>query len=268
VKLSQSNTLDALRRVQGFLDAQAAALGPIIPASLRARLDAAVTSLTGFQVEQATADGTAHGEVVNQAALRKAFVVQFMDPIANLAKGALKTSPDFPTLTVASSRLRQGDFLGAAQSLADTAAKYETVLVADGMPTDFLTSLHEAIATMTASKLSQERATSRRGAATQGIKDTDTTAKQILGALNGVVETALAKNTSLLADWKNSKRISPASTPLPPLPTGIPAAGSTTTEPAATPPVVPPAADTAAPSAPTTTAAAVPTEPQAANPAA
>jgi hypothetical protein len=77
-----------------------------------------------------------------------------MEPIAHLAKAALKTSPDYPALTVASSRLRKGTFVGAAQSLAEMAAKYEAVFTADGMPADFLTSRHEAITTMTASQLS------------------------------------------------------------------------------------------------------------------
>jgi hypothetical protein len=51
VKRSHANTLDVLKRVQGFRDAQAMALGPIIPASLRARLDGAATTLAGLQVE-------------------------------------------------------------------------------------------------------------------------------------------------------------------------------------------------------------------------
>jgi hypothetical protein len=50
VQLSHSNSLDGLWRVQGFLDAQATVLGPIIPASLSARLDDAVTSLAALQL--------------------------------------------------------------------------------------------------------------------------------------------------------------------------------------------------------------------------
>jgi hypothetical protein len=49
---SHHKALDAFRRVQGFLDAQATALEPIIPASLPAPLDGAVTQLAGFQVDQ------------------------------------------------------------------------------------------------------------------------------------------------------------------------------------------------------------------------
>jgi hypothetical protein len=272
VKLSQSNTLDALRRVQGFLDAQAAALGPIIPASLRARLDGAVSSLTGFQTEQNTADSTAHGEAVNQTELRKTFVTQFMEPIGHIAKGALKTSTDYAALSVASSRLRKSDFLGAAQAMADAAAKYQATFTTGGMPADFLTQLNAAIATLTASKVAQDRAVSRRAAATTGIAATDQTAKQIIGVLNGVIAPALATNSPLLKDWESTKRISPAATPLPSQPTGIPVAGTSTPTPTPAPvvsdPVVPPAAETAAPPAPTTTAAAVPTDPQATKPAA
>ena len=273
MQLTHSNTLDALRRVQGFLDAQATALGPIIPASLRARLDGAVTALAGFQVEQSSADGSAHGATANQAALRKTFGTQFMQPIARIAKASLKTAPEYPTLAVASSRLRKGDFLGAAQALADAAAKYEKVFTDGGMATDFLTQLRASIAQLAAAKDSQDRSVSRRAAATQGIKDTDKTAHDVLVVLNGVIEPALKNNASLLMDWKSSKRIVPAATALPAQPTGLPATNSSTSTPVVADPVVadpvaPPAAPTAAPSAPTTTAAAVPPDPQATKPAA
>ena len=86
MQVTHSNTLDALRRVQGFLAAQATALGAVIPASLRSRLDGAVTQLAAFQVEQTAAKG----EAANQAALRKGFRSQFMRPIARIAK-ALST---------------------------------------------------------------------------------------------------------------------------------------------------------------------------------
>ncbi len=55
MKLTQLNTLEVGRRVQGFLDAHAAAIGSTILTSLRAKLDLAVQQLAGCQVEQATA---------------------------------------------------------------------------------------------------------------------------------------------------------------------------------------------------------------------
>ena len=222
-----SATLDALRRVQVFLDAQATALGAVVPASLRARLDSAVTQLAGFQQEQTTAMGSATGETANQAVLRKDFRSQFMRPIARIAKGSLKTASDYPTLAIASSTLRNSDFASAAQSLSDTAAKYEKTLTDGGMPLDFLAQMKSALGQLTASKDAQDRSIARRKAATQGITDTDKIGHEVLVVLDSVIAPTLKKNGPLLADWKASKKIAGA-TPLPPQPTGLPVTGDTT----------------------------------------
>ena len=221
------NILDTLRRVQGFLDTQATALGTLVPAALRARLDDTATQLSGFQVEQASATGTARGETANQAQLRKDFFTRFMRPIAKNARASLKNVGEYPTMVVPSSKLRKGEFLGAAQALADSAAKYEKTLVAHGMATDFLTQLRAAIAQLSTSNDARNRNLSRREAATEGIKNTSTTARNVLVNLDAIIGPALKHNTPLLADWKASKRIlSP--TPLPPQPTGLPVTSSGT----------------------------------------
>jgi hypothetical protein len=265
VQISHSSTLDALRRVQGFLDAQVTALGALIPPSLRARLDGAVTALVGFQVEQSAAAGTAKGETANQSALRKDLRTQFMRPIARIAKASLKGNGDLPTLTAPSSRLRNTDFAGAAQALTDAAAKHEKTFTDGGMPVDFLTQLRTAIAQLAASKDAQDRGMSRRSAATQGITDTNKTAHDVLVVLDSVISPALKTNKSLLADWKASKKIVVA-TPLPPQPTGLPATNtvtppSSTQAPTPTAPDVPAVAP-AAP-APSTTPAAQTAKPAA-----
>jgi hypothetical protein len=221
------NTLDMVRRVQGFLDRLAAALGSLIPASLRARLDAAVTQLAAFQVEQAATTGTARGETAAQTALRKDFYTRFMRPIARNAKSSLKNVGEYPTLVVPSSKLRKGEFLGAAQAMADSATKYEKVFLDKGMPTDFLTQMRAAIAQMTASNDARDRNLSRREAATQGIKNTSQVAHEVLVNLDSIIGPALKHDPSMLADWKASKRVT-VPTPLPPQPTGLAPAGTTT----------------------------------------
>lgn len=251
-----ANILDALRRVQGFLDAQATALGSVIPASLRARLDGAVTQLAAFQVEQSAADGTARGEAANQVVLRKSFCAQFFQPIARIAKRSLKTVGEYPTLSVASARLKKSDFAAAAQALADSAAKYEKTFLDGGMQADFLAQMRAAIAQMATSKDAQDRNDSRGIAATQGIKDTDKIAHEVLVVLDSMIVPVLKHNASLLADWKASKRIAGV-TPLPPQPTGLPATST----------VIPPVVTTPAPTAPTATPAVAPAE-QATKPAA
>ena len=220
MQLAHSNTLDALRRVQGFLIAQAAALGMLVSAALRARLDAAITQLAAFEVEQSTTTGIAKGETANQAVIRKDIRKRFMEPIARAAKASLRDVGEYPTMVVPASTLRNGDFLGAVQTLADSATKYEKQLLAHGMPTDFLARLRAAIAQLATSKAAQGQNLAQRQTATKGIKDTNKIGHDVLFQLNANIEPALKHNTPLLAGWKAAKKIVTA-TSLPPQPTGL-----------------------------------------------
>jgi hypothetical protein len=253
------NMLDTLQRVQAFLDAQATVLGAVVSPTLRTRLNDAATQLAAFQVEQSTTTGAAKGETANQAVLRKEFFADFMKPIAKIAKGSLKTAPELPVLTVASGKLRNGDFAGAAQSLADAAAKYESTFVSGGLAPDFLTQLRAAIAQLNASKVSRDGNLGQRAAATKGIADSTKTANEVLVVLDSAISKALKGNASLLAGWKSTRKIAVATTALPAQPTGLPVAGTSTATtdtttaspvvaaPTATGPAAPVAAPTVAP---------------------
>jgi hypothetical protein len=227
-------------------------------------------------VEQAAATGTARGETASLALLRKDFYTRFMRPIARNAKASLKGVGEYPTLVVASSGLRKGDFVGAAQAMADAATKYEKTLLEHGMATDFLTQMRAAIAQLTTSNDDRDRNISRREAATQGIKTMSAVGHEVVVNLDAIVLPALKTNPSALADWKASKRVT-SPTALPAQPTGLPSASTTT-------PVAPASVATTAGDptpAPSTTASAgaptavppstktvVPPAPQAASPAA
>lgn len=241
---SHLNILDMLRRVQGFLQRQATALGALVPAALRARLDDTTTQLGAFQVEQAATTGTARGETANLVALRKDFYTRFMRPIARNAKSSLKNVGEYPTLTVPSSLLRKGDFLGAAQALVDAATKYESTLLKHGMATDLLVQMRAAIAQLTSSNDARDRNVSRRQAATEGIKNSSAVAREVLVNLDAIIAPAIQHDTPLLADWKASKRmVSP--TVLPPQPTGLAPASADALAAGNTPAAIPPAPQTA-----------------------
>jgi hypothetical protein len=246
VQLIHLNTLDALRRVQGFLDRQLTALGTIVTAALRGRLDDATTQLATFQVEQNTAAGAARSETANQAGYRKDFYARFMRPITRIAKASLRTTAEYVALVVPSSGVRNADFVGTAQALADAASKHEKAFVEGGMPVDFLTQLRAAITQLTASKAAGDGSLSRREAATKGIKDGSKIGHDVLVVLDSVIAPALKHNAALLADWKASKRIAATVTPLPAQPTGLPSTNVATAASDTT--AASPAAPTATPS--------------------
>ena len=249
MQLKHLNILDTVRRVQGFLVRQAAALGALVTAALSTQLDEAGTQLVSFQQEQGAAANAAKGETANQAEYRKAFYAKFMRPIARIAKARLKLAPDFSTLVVPSRGLRNGDFGGTAQRLVDTAAKYEKDFLAGGMAPDFLTQMRTAITQLTASKAAGDQAVSRRQAATKGIAQASLAARDAFVVLDSAIAPAVKHNAALLADWKASKKIVPTLTTVPPQPTGL--APATPATPASGPtPVVAPAAPTAPAAAP------------------
>ena len=260
MQLKHLNILDTVRRVQGFLVRQAAALGALVTAALSAQLDEAGTQLVSFQQEQGAAASAAKGETANQAAYRTNFYAKFMRPIARIAKARLKLAPDYSTLVAPSRGLRNGDFAGTAQTLVDTVAKYEKDFLAGGMATDFLAQMRAAIVQMNASKAAGDQAVSRRQAATKGIAQASMAARDAFVVLDSVIAPAVKHNASLLADWKSSKKIVPMLTTLPAQPTGL--APATPTTPASGPTPVAPSTAPTTPT-PSNTPAATPASPTA-----
>jgi hypothetical protein len=248
--------LNAGRRVQVFLDAQAATVGKLVPASLRAMLDDAVTQLAGFQVEQATAEGAATGETANQAALRASLYQNFMVQIGQTARIELKSSTEYPALVVPATAQRKSDFVATANAFAAAAAKHDQLLIQHGQPADFLAQLQTAITAVSASADAQGRAVARRIAATQGCTAMNKTVREKIGQINGLLKPALKTNAAMLADWQASKRI--RQLPVNPVATGttVTPTADTTTTPASATPAATPATPVTTPATPPATPAA------------
>jgi len=230
------NTLDALRRVQGFLDRQAAAVGVLVSPDTRAELDGDATQLAASQVEQTQTAGVSKAETANQAVYRKDFYFRFMRPIRRIAKVKLATAPELTTLVARSTGVTKGDFAAMAEALAAAAAKYEKVFVGKGMAADFVAQMSAAITQLKASRDSQAAAAVKSEAATKAITAANKSARDMLAVLDSVIVPGVRHDAALLAEWKASKRII-GSTALPPQPTGLPvtpaaAAGTTPVAPA------------------------------------
>ena len=215
---TQVKTLDAARRVQVFLDTEAAAIGKAVPPTLRAMLDDAVTQLAAFQLQQGTAEGMARGETANQVVLREDLYTRFMAPVAMTAKIELRSTPEFPNLVVPALARRKIDFLATATTFADAAAKHEPLLVQQGMPTDFLTQLRAAMVQTAASADARDRHRSLKKTATEGCVTATKAVRDRIGQLDRTLKAAFKKTTPVLADFQASKRI--RQLPVTPLPTG------------------------------------------------
>lgn len=221
MQLTQFKTLDAGRRVQGFLDRLFAALGYAVAAAVRARLDKAVAQLAAYQLEQGMSRGTALGETSSQAALRQSIYDRFMSPICTIAKRLLPLVPEYDRLTITSLSLyngRVGEFYTDANNLADASAKYEALLIDNGLPKDFIAQLRAAIGQLDASSGAREDHLVNKVKATAGLGEMDKAVRDAIAILNAVLKPILKANPTIQAEWAASKRIK--QTAVTPNPTG------------------------------------------------
>src|SRR5258708_1915096 len=152
MNLADHNVSHTARRAQTFLASQSAVIGTAVPAPLQAQLDAAATQLATSGQDQESLSTAVRGEIANQIAMRKALRVDFLSPMARIARHALRASPEFATLVVTTGHLRNGDFLNKVNALADAAAKHEKDFVDHGMPADdFIAQLQATLAALNAS---------------------------------------------------------------------------------------------------------------------
>jgi hypothetical protein len=210
---------DTGHRVQGFLDAQAAAVGILVPAALRAQLDDAVTQGAAFQLEQGASTSAAKGETSKQQLIRDDLYARFLHPVEGIAKKKLKgvaSVTELASLVISAAFRHSNKLLTKAIELADAAAKYEKVFVDNGLAADFIAQLRAGIAEVTASEAARVRQLSRRAAATTGIATSDKAIRATVDSMNRVLKPALKSNQPLLTDWMASKRIRQlAVTPIP-----------------------------------------------------
>lgn len=224
MQLKRSRVFDAGRRVQGFLDSEGPALGATVPETLRTQLDAAIARIAAFQLEEETLVGTPQGETANQEAMRKALYADFLQPIAGVARFALRNTPDLTTLVVSPNDLRNDEFLTKVNAVADCAATHEQLFLQHGLSADFIAQLRAAVTQIAASRDSRALRIGRLAAARAGIEEWTSELRKVLGVLNRVLTPILRKNPPLLANWVASKRV--RATAVTPLPTGD--AGSVT----------------------------------------
>ena len=218
MRLTQMKTQGTGRRVQGFLDAQAAIVGTAVPPSVRAQLDAAVAQLTTYSVEQETTDGSAQSHTALQEEYRKDLYVRFVRPIARITKRVLVSisADERMALVMTADDTRLPSVVTKVTALADAAEKYQPVFVDNGMPSDFIAQVRAAIAQLTTSIDTRDRHVARRGGATAALAAADRNFKELLAQIDSVLLPVLRGNPAVLAEWTAAKHIPRvATTPLP-----------------------------------------------------
>lgn len=203
----QKQHLETFRGVQAFLDSNAAAIPAAALTTQRSKLDAAVEQLSSQAAQQDTNRIEHGGSVATIDSLRAILLEQHMRPISKTA-GAL--SPDVPAISelrMPRHKLGSQRLVNAARAMRDAAAPHADVFTQHGQAPDFLDRLGSAAQALETAVVARNEATRRRVGATQGVQAEVKLGRRAVQLIDAVVRPTLLGNPTLLAEWKNAKRV-------------------------------------------------------------
>ncbi len=207
MRFNDQYRLDALRKVQAFLDERVGQIGTIKDSEGKQLLDATIAQFEKHGIDQSTSrleiDG--HGNV--KQALEEELRKEHLLPIASFARAKLRGVPDYATLTRSTSRLRGPALVRAARAVGSTAKPYAEALVRAGFPEDTLAQLSAAADRLEQTIDGRANLKVRRVTATTGISEATKQGSEAVKMLSAVIERQFAKDKTFLAAWKSAKRV-------------------------------------------------------------
>lgn len=199
--------LEALKRIQQFLDVHADVLGTVNGSSARRTLDTVTTELSTHAVEQGSNTARAVGETRNFKAVRDHLRRTIMQPVIDMARAKLPDAPQVGALRLPSPEVTGVRLVAAAGALANAVEPYAAVLVESGLKPDFVQSLRTGVAQLDASLTARRAFQRRRGEATASLGTQARTARRAIRMLDAAVSQQLGDQPALLEQWKKLKRV-------------------------------------------------------------
>lgn len=251
MKTHQVAVLETVSAVQTFLDEKKADIAPINESGARHLLDDLAVQMTAQSLDQEAGQNSSVGETARQTKLRRELREEHMAPISAVVKTVLPQAPELTAYAVPSARASTMRLIATAGVMADAAKADEAVLIAGGLPPDFVDQLRAATAALKTSLDTRAQHGSQSRGATVAMKPLVQRAIATLRVLDSIMTRKLKFNDRLLAEWKKVKRIrkktGPAQgsstktgesdgtpvTPIVPVTPAAPAVQSTSTAPAA-----------------------------------
>jgi hypothetical protein len=201
----QQARLDALHRVQSFLDENAEALGDVNESTSRGALDDVLYALE----ERASTQGSA---VVHAASatrlkhqLRNELRLYHMQPVAAIARSTLAHTPYITKMRLPPKDVNDSALIQAGYGMADAASQYREVFVAERLPVDFIEQLRASVEAVRKAAVTRDGFQVGHTQATQGVSDDLTRAHNVVAILNALVVKQLKGRDDLLAGWRRAK---------------------------------------------------------------
>jgi hypothetical protein len=201
MRATQGIRLSKLVAVQRFLDENAPYLPGVHASVARRRLDELVDGLYECGVNQEAYHISRKGETRRYQALRRKLVRNHLAPLVAIAQSVLVDEPALRVIRMPRGNPRPVQLLSVARGLAQAAAPHAGVLIAAGLPDDFVARINDAADAMLASYETRDSQVGRRYTATRGIVADLRAAKTIVRVLGALVRAEADDDDQLQASW-------------------------------------------------------------------
>ena len=220
---SQTTRLNALRKIQSWLDEHAEVLGPVGKSTSRMELEVAVKKLEADSIRQndAVIEATSRTKMKKDA--REELRVQHMAPIAAIAKKRLGKTPAIQDLTLPKKNASDSFLIQRAGVMELAAARYTQVFLDQQLPADFIGQLQAEVVALKKAVADRDLAQLRLNGLTKALKEQLAITSTDVKVVSTLVVKQLKGNADLLRQWKSAKRVRVIGTVTPPAPVPSPA---------------------------------------------
>lgn len=197
----------SFRAVEAWADSHTALVPPEAAAQVEA-LRGVNQRLAQYVIDQEHQDRTRSGNTVTVKQLRRELQQNHLMPIAAMARSVVAITPELEVaLRVPRPTADDAKLLASANAIAKIGDAHKDVLLQHGLPANFVDELRAHAATLQAAVDERRQATSRRVGATKGIATELKAGKLVVQSLDVALTRVLRTQPGLLAEWRNTKRV-------------------------------------------------------------
>ena len=207
MKKEQENLLEALARVEDFLDSNQAVMATVITSKAHQNFSASRERLVEYMKAQGEHTRGLRAAVAVKRRLAAQLVRHHFRPIAVVARKELRAAEEFAALTQPRKRPRHVALVATGYGMARAAQVHEAVFLEAGLPADFLAQLARATEALEAGITAKGRVEALRVEATAGLAKEGRVARFALRLLDTLVRSAVREDDALIDRWGKVSRV-------------------------------------------------------------
>jgi hypothetical protein len=209
MKSNQKQTLESFVRIVAFADAHPVT-GPLTYAGAREALEQAIRRLRERAGTQVSGRELSRGEARRQQQLVQRLIDRHIRPIIAIAKAQIEPESDvrlpavmrMPRRKIGVTRLLQ-----SCDGIIDAARSFETILIAHGLPADFLAQFTDARNALETSLGGRATLVSSHVAARAALDAEIRRGRTAVRRIDAVVRASFDGDPAVLAAWRAASRV-------------------------------------------------------------